>query len=109
MALHRLEELYPFPGDELATELARFRPGVEVVWAQEEPGNMGACDYVERNLAGVLPRGARFSVVARPPAASPAVGSHTRHKLEQAQLVREALGEPVPLARRSARAAGEER
>jgi 2-oxoglutarate dehydrogenase E1 component len=109
LALHRLEEFYPFPAEELAAELARGRPGLEVVWAQEEPGNMGACDYVERNLAGLLPRGARFSVVARPPSVSPAVGSHTRHKLEQEQLVREALGEPVPLARRPARAAGEER
>jgi len=109
VAIHRLEELYPFPAEALRAELSRCRPGVEVVWAQEEPANMGACDYVDRNLEPVLPRGARFAVVARPPSASPAVGSHTRHKLEQEQLVREALGEPVPLARRAARASGEDR
>jgi 2-oxoglutarate dehydrogenase E1 component len=109
VALVRIEELFPLPAEALRVELARYRPGVEVVWVQEEAGNMGAGDFMERNLAPVLPRGSRLSVVARPPSASPAVGSHTRHKLEQEQLCREALGEPVPLGRRAARAAGEER
>ncbi len=109
VALLRLEELYPLPQDELRAELARLPPGVELVWAQEEPANMGAADYMERNLAALLPRGARLAVVARPPSASPAVGSLTRHKLEQEQLVREALGEPVPLSRGAARAPGEGR
>ena len=109
VALLRVEELYPFPAAALREELARYRPGVEVVFAQEEPANMGAAEYLERRLPAVLPRGSRLTVVARPPAASPAVGSHTRHDLEQAQLCREALGEPVPLGRRGMLAAGEER
>jgi 2-oxoglutarate dehydrogenase E1 component len=109
VALLRLEELYPWPAAALRAELGRHRPGVEVVWAQEEPGNMGASDYVERRLPGVLPRGARPAVVARPPSASPAVGSHTRHDLEQEQLCREALGEPLPLSRVAASAEGEGR
>ncbi|HET9555449.1 MAG TPA: 2-oxoglutarate dehydrogenase E1 component, partial [Anaeromyxobacteraceae bacterium] len=109
VAIHRIEELYPLPVDELRAELARLKPGAEVVFAQEEPANMGAADYVDRTIGPALPRGTRFAVVARPASASPAVGSHTRHKLEQEQLVREALGEPVPLARRAARASGEDR
>jgi 2-oxoglutarate dehydrogenase E1 component len=103
VALLRLEELYPLPLEELRAELARLPDDVELVWAQEEPINMGAADYVERNLAPLLRRGARLGVVARPPSASPAVGSHTRHKLEQEQLVREALGEPATQARQAAR------
>ncbi|MBK9517012.1 MAG: 2-oxoglutarate dehydrogenase E1 component [Anaeromyxobacter sp.] len=106
--LLRLEELYPLPLDALRAELARLPPGVEVVWAQEEPSNMGAADYLDRTLTPVLPRGRRLTLVARPPSASPAVGSHTRHKLEQEQLVREALGEPTPLSHQ-APAPGEER
>jgi 2-oxoglutarate dehydrogenase E1 component len=109
VAIHRIEELYPLPLEELRAELGRLRPGAEVVWAQEEPVNMGAADYVDRTIGPALPRGTRFAVAARPASASPAVGSHTRHTLEQEQLVREALGEPVPLARRAARASGEDR
>jgi 2-oxoglutarate dehydrogenase complex dehydrogenase (E1) component-like enzyme len=82
------------------------RPGVEIVWAQEEPSNMGAWDTIDAHLAPRLP--GPVQLVSRPPSASPAAGSATRHKLEQEQLVREALGEPVSrLARVTARAAQE--
>ncbi len=54
---------------------------------------MGAWDYVDLHLSPRLPSPLRL--VARPASASPAVGSSSRHKLEQEQLVREALGEPA--------------
>jgi 2-oxoglutarate dehydrogenase E1 component len=110
VAIVRLEQLYPLATDEILGAISRLRPGVELVWAQEEPSNMGAWDYIDAHLAPQLP--SRLQLVARPPSASPASGSATRHKLEQEQLVREALGEPVPVSRRtrgSARAAGQER
>ncbi|HTN52744.1 MAG TPA: 2-oxoglutarate dehydrogenase E1 component [Anaeromyxobacter sp.] len=107
-ALIRLEELYPLPVEELAAAIALYRAEVELVWAQEEPSNMGAWDYVDRHLSPRLPRPLR--PVTRPPSASPAAGSATRHKLEQEQLVREALGEPLPRTQRAAgRAAVQER
>jgi 2-oxoglutarate dehydrogenase E1 component len=99
VALLRLEELYPLPAALLTAELARYPGAGVVVWAQEEPENMGAAEYVERRLAPLLAHGRRLQVVARPAAASPAVGSHTRHDLEQEQLIREALGEPTGQAR----------
>ncbi len=69
---------------------------------------MGAWEYVDARLAPRLP--SPPLLVARPPSASPAAGSSTRHKLEQEQLVREALGEPVSrLARTEVRAASPER
>jgi 2-oxoglutarate dehydrogenase E1 component len=106
VALVRLEQLYPLALDEVLAALSRVRPGAEIVWAQEEPSNMGAWDYVDAHLAPRLP--APLHLVARGPSASPAAGSATRHKLEQEQLVREALGEPVSrLARVTARAAQE--
>ncbi|HEX9399200.1 MAG TPA: 2-oxoglutarate dehydrogenase E1 component [Anaeromyxobacter sp.] len=106
VALVRLEQLYPIDVDEVLAVLARLRPGVELVWAQEEPSNLGAWDSIESRLAPRLP--GPLQLVARPPSATPAAGSATRHKLEQEQLVREALGEPVSrLARVPARAAQE--
>jgi 2-oxoglutarate dehydrogenase E1 component len=99
VALVRVEEYYPLPAARLEAELARYPGAAEVVWAQEEPGNMGAADYMERRLGALLPRGRRLSLVARPASASPAVGSHTRHDLEQEQLVREVLGAPAGPAR----------
>jgi 2-oxoglutarate dehydrogenase E1 component len=106
VALVRLEQLYPLAVDDVLAVLGRLGPGVELVWAQEEPSNMGAWDFIDGHLAPRLP--GPVQLVARPPSASPASGSATRHKLEQEQLVREALGEPVSrLARVAARAAQE--
>jgi 2-oxoglutarate dehydrogenase E1 component len=96
-ALVRLEQLYPLDVDGVLAELRRYRGGVELIWAQEEPANMGAWEHIDRQLAPRLP--SRLAYVGRQPSASPAVGSATRHKLEQEQIVREALGEPVRAAR----------
>jgi 2-oxoglutarate dehydrogenase E1 component len=107
-AIVRLEQLYPLAVDEILAAIGRFRQGVELVWAQEEPANLGAWDWIEARLAPRLPGPLRL--VSRPPSASPAAGSATRHKLEQEQLVREALGEPVSrLAQAGPRAAAQER
>jgi 2-oxoglutarate dehydrogenase E1 component len=106
VSLVRLEELYPLAVDEVLAAIRRLRPGVEIVWAQEEPSNMGAWDYIDARLAPRLP--VPVQLVSRAPSASPAAGSATRHKLEQEQLVREALGEPVSrLARVGPRAVQE--
>ncbi len=99
VALVRLEQLYPLALDDLLAEVGRFRPDAEIVWAQEEPSNMGAWEYVDRHLGPRLP--SSLQLVSRPAAVSPAVGSATRHRLEQEQLVREALGEPVSRLRRA--------
>jgi 2-oxoglutarate dehydrogenase E1 component len=108
VAIVRLEQLYPIRGEDLRAAIAPYRPGVELVWAQEEPSNMGAWDYVDLHLSPRLPR--PLELVARSASASPAAGSATRHKLEQEQLVREALGEPVSrLHRADSRAAAQER
>ncbi len=106
LALLRVEELYPLPAARLEAELARYARAGDLVWAQEEPVNMGAADYMERRLGALLPKGRRLSVVARPPSASPAVGSHTRHDLEQDSLIREALGTPTGRAGAAAHASG---
>jgi 2-oxoglutarate dehydrogenase E1 component len=107
VALLRIEELYPLPVARLEAELRRYPRAGEVVWAQEEPANMGAADYMERRLGALRLQGQALTVVARPPSASPAVGSHTRHDLEQDQLIREALGMPSGPARAAVAEPGE--
>ncbi len=92
--LLRLEQLYPFPHQALAEELAKF-PDAEIVWCQEEPKNMGSWHYVsewiEDSLGLVKHKADRPRYVGRPAAASPATGFLKRHQEEQARLVDEAL------------------
>jgi multifunctional 2-oxoglutarate metabolism enzyme len=88
VALLRLEQCYPFPVDALREELERFA-SAEVVWAQEEPENMGAGRFVLRNLRDRL--GVDVRLVSRPESASPATGSLTLHRKEQSELLDRAL------------------
>ena len=91
VAIVRLEELYPFPGDQLTTLVGRYPALEEVLWAQEEPRNMGAVAYVGPRLRSAVPRELRLSHVARPERASPAEGKNIGHVVEQARVVREVL------------------
>jgi 2-oxoglutarate decarboxylase len=88
VAIVRVEELYPFPEEELKAELEKYQ-GAEIVWAQEEPENMGAWWHMERLCRERL--GVALKVVAREASGSPATGSQTIHKQEHARLIQEAL------------------
>ena len=91
-AIVRLEELYPFPEEELRGVLQGY-PGLqEVVWAQEEPENMGAWAFVAPRLRDLLGTKLPLRYAGRPERASPAEGSHQWHAREQRRIVREALG-----------------
>jgi len=91
VALVRLEQLYPLQSQPLLDALEGFAPGTDVVWVQEEPWNSGAWYFINARLPGVL--GGRFPLraITRPESASPATGSHAAHKIEQAQLIAQAL------------------
>jgi 2-oxoglutarate decarboxylase len=84
VAVLSLEQCYPFPADALREELGRY-PGAEVIWAQEEPENMGAGRFVLRNLDRHL--GIQARSVSRPESPSPATGSLTLHRNEQSELI----------------------
>jgi 2-oxoglutarate dehydrogenase E1 component len=91
VAVGRLEQLYPFPVA-AATELVRSFPQLEeVVWAQEEPQNMGPWRAIRHRLEETLPQGVRLRFVGRPWRASPSEGYPTAHLQEQERIVREAL------------------
>jgi len=92
----RLEQLHPFPFDEVRSTLARYGAR-EVVWVQEEPWNMGAWSYVSDRITRALPEGRGLRYAGRPESASPATGSYRLHEEEQAEFVREAFAtKPMP-------------
>lgn len=94
VVLLRLDQLYPFPQEELKNVLATYPTVQEVRWVQEEPRNMGAWPFLKEYLPeAVGPRHLR--VVSRPPACSPATGSAKLHEAEQAHLVALALAAPA--------------
>ena len=92
VAVARLELLYPFPTDALKAVVDGYPNLQEVVWAQEEPRNMGALTFVGPRLRGVVPRTVPLSHASRPERASPAEGKFADHVEQQERLVLESLG-----------------
>ncbi len=91
VAIVRLEQLYPLSDEDLQAALAHYADGVHVVWVQEEPANMGAWQFLRVRFGSHLFGRSPFSGVTRPASASPATGSGSAHKLEQAELLKEAF------------------
>ncbi|HXB67272.1 MAG TPA: multifunctional oxoglutarate decarboxylase/oxoglutarate dehydrogenase thiamine pyrophosphate-binding subunit/dihydrolipoyllysine-residue succinyltransferase subunit [Candidatus Acidoferrales bacterium] len=92
VALVRLEQLYPFAADQARDILARYPLTAEVVWAQEEPRNMGPWRVIQEQIQPLLDATQReVRYVGRPESASPATGSGKRHQQEQAEIVSDAL------------------
>jgi 2-oxoglutarate dehydrogenase E1 component len=93
VAFVRLEQLYPFPAAALSRVLARYPATAELVWAQEEPRNMGAWRFVREQFldGGVTAGGRQPRYIGRKASAAPAPGSHKLHVQEQDAIVKEAL------------------
>jgi 2-oxoglutarate dehydrogenase E1 component len=90
MAMIRIEQLYPLRSDLLREELSRYRKAKNFTWVQEEPRNMGAWNFVRPHLSEILGRDPDY--IGRKEAASPAVGSHRQHKIEQKKIIDEVFG-----------------
>jgi 2-oxoglutarate dehydrogenase E1 component len=86
VAIARVEQLYPFPLDELKGILESYPKLEQVVWVQEEPQNMGAWDFLRPRLVE-LSTGLSLHYVGRPPSSSPAEGSSYWYKTTQEVLV----------------------
>ena len=91
-AILRVEQLYPFPADELAGLLGGFGRLADAAWVQEEPRNMGPYLFVRPLLEPLVPRGVALRYVGRPASASPATGNASVHKHETETFVAEAFG-----------------
>ncbi|MEM7246470.1 MAG: 2-oxoglutarate dehydrogenase E1 component [Acidobacteriota bacterium] len=91
LGLVRLERLYPFPHEELASVLASLPRLTELCWVQEEPENMGAWRQLRHRFEGVLPEGVTLTLASRPEAAVTATGSFEQHRQEEDALLDRAV------------------
>jgi 2-oxoglutarate dehydrogenase complex dehydrogenase (E1) component-like enzyme len=91
VAVARLEQLYPFPVAAYDELLSRYPNITELVWAQEEPQNMGAWRAIRHRLEEGLPAEVELRYVGRPWRASPSEGYPTAHLIEQDRIARETL------------------
>ncbi|WP_047249276.1 2-oxoglutarate dehydrogenase E1 component [Chromobacterium subtsugae] len=91
IAIVRIEQLYPFPTEQVAAELARYTQAKEVMWVQEEPRNQGAWYQIRHRLEGLLSAKQQLSFAGRPSSASPAVGYMSKHVAQLKAFVEEAM------------------
>ncbi|MCO5141567.1 MAG: 2-oxoglutarate dehydrogenase E1 component [Oligoflexia bacterium] len=92
VAIIRIEQLYPFPGDQILNAVKQFPNVKQIIWAQEEPKNMGAYSFVAPRLqelfAGLAQKGLSFRYLGRTERASPAIGSPKIHQQEQSDIIK---------------------
>ncbi len=82
IALVRVEQLYPLAKTKINKIISKYTNAIEIIWAQEEPENMGAWSYILRQLREIP-----FRVLCPPESAATAAGSATRHaKLHNAVI-----------------------
>jgi 2-oxoglutarate dehydrogenase E1 component len=91
VAIVRVEQLYPFPTDELKRVLGQFPYVKQIVWCQEEPQNQGAWFSLQHHIQDCLKEDQGLVYVGRDFAAAPSVGSAGLHAKQQADLVSQAL------------------
>ncbi|SDW23101.1 2-oxoglutarate dehydrogenase E1 component [Aequorivita viscosa] len=83
VAFIRLEQLFPLPKDEIRKMLKKYKNADDVVWAQEEPKNMGAYSYLLMHLEEAKD----FRICSRKMYAAPAAGSTVRSKARHAKVI----------------------
>jgi 2-oxoglutarate dehydrogenase E1 component len=93
VAIIRVEQLYPFPKQQIIDALARYSNMKALRWVQEEPDNMGAWSFIEPRLRAIHPQHP-VKFCGRPSSASPATGSSESHKLEQKMILDDAFEPP---------------
>ena len=91
VAIARLEQLYPFPYEDVKPVLDGYSKLKEVVWVQEEPCNMGAWEAVEPRLLDIIDGRWPLNYIGRPRRASPAEGSMSWHKATQQAIIERAF------------------
>ena len=94
VAIVRVEQLYPFPEEEIRATLEKYPKATEICWAQEEPRNQGSWFFMlsRRHLAGCIQRKHKLVYAGRDYSASPAAGYLNVHTSQQRALVETALG-----------------
>jgi 2-oxoglutarate dehydrogenase E1 component len=90
-AIARVEQLYPFPRQELEELIGSYSALERVIWVQEEPLNMGAWNYLRPRLREVVGDKLSLHYVGRPASSSPAEGSSTLYRINQQALIEQAF------------------
>ena len=83
IAIIRIEQLYPFPKEQLKDILARYTNTITYLWVQEEPANMGAWQFIFNLLSPNFD----IKVISRPASGSPATGSNKFHIIRQQKII----------------------
>jgi len=92
-AVIRVEQLYPFPHQEISDAISAYRAGTPVYWVQEEPRNMGAWYFMKLKWDEFgFEDQWKLRVFSRPESASPSTGSKKAHTIEQEELLVAAMG-----------------
>jgi 2-oxoglutarate decarboxylase len=91
VAVVRIEQLYPWPHEQVTALLDRYENADSVFWVQEEPENMGAWPFAHGRLHALLPDRVKLGHASREESGSPAAGSSVMHALEQEDLVERAF------------------
>jgi 2-oxoglutarate dehydrogenase E1 component len=95
LAIVRVEELYPWPHDEVSRVVDQYPNLAEIVWTQEEPKNMGAWMYVAPRLRASAGNALIIRYIGRPERASPAEGYLLSHQVEQSRIVADVHAAPA--------------
>jgi 2-oxoglutarate dehydrogenase E1 component len=93
VAVVRLEQIYPFPADQLRAAIEGYAELREVCWVQEEPENMGAWDFVRPELERLIDGRWPLRYVGRVRNSSPSEGSAAWHQVNQRAIVAQAFEE----------------
>ena len=91
VAIVRVEQLYPFPHDEMAEVLSQYQHVTDFVWCQEEPQNQGAWYCSQHHFRAAIPKNGQLVYTGREASSSPAVGYLSVHNKQQQALVNDAL------------------
>ena len=91
IAIVRIEQLYPFPEQELQAVLKEYQHVKQFVWCQEEPQNQGAWYCSQHHFRAAIPEGTYLTYAGRNASAAPACGYMSMHVKEQQALVTQAL------------------
>jgi 2-oxoglutarate dehydrogenase E1 component len=90
ISIIRLEQLYPFPREQLEEVVNKYSEAKEWYWVQEEPENMGGWNFVRSRLASLVHKHVKY--IGRKEAASPATGFRSLYTIQQGAIIEEAVG-----------------
>ncbi|MNO74553.1 2-oxoglutarate dehydrogenase E1 component [compost metagenome] len=94
IAIVRIEQLYPFPEEDLAEVLSQYKNLKHVVWCQEEPMNQGAWYCSQHHMRRVISahkKGLNLEYAGREGSAAPACGYASMHAEQQEKLLQDAF------------------